>query len=475
MHCEIVLARAISQVLPILPILILPPSPTSKPQKTSALSNAVTLQLDSAGVRWLPISAFDRRESRSPPRTGSIKTAEIGGGPLSMLPYDLFVQHPPSHSYPSSRDATSTPTTSFPSPTSEPTSLTSSQELPPLSPTFTTTSSCRSSSSRASSTRSLSPSSDVRNTANLHRLTLLDLHRLRRILHSDLSPGKLRRARAETFVEWREIEVSARGIVPISIEALPQEWQEKGIEKEETDRVERRALDFSKRVAERRKSLIDAASSNRHEDEEEVEDDEDVLDMSDDEGVSDRRQSRSTTQDPTTPKPCYRHLPTSFAPLATPTPESSRGSSSDSSSSPDKPTPATPWNSTARPPSPSYFPPYPRAPLSSSILSIPSVATSQSEGSSIALLRTSDPFHLPSLLHLVGLNLRLALFRPSEPAQDFGSECPSTQPSNLGRGKGSWRKGFAVFGLVFAAGVVAGIQVVDRLDRAGGVGVLSNR
>ncbi|GAA5884182.1 hypothetical protein JCM16303_005957 [Sporobolomyces ruberrimus] len=494
--CEVALSRSVSQILPILPVLLLPPSPTSKPQKTSALSHAVVQQLDSAGVRWVPIESLDdRRESRAPPRHSSGKPADICGGSISMLPHDLFVQHPPSQSFRaySNRELASTPTTSFPSPNSEPTSLTSSQELPPFSPTFTTASSSyRSSSSRGSSTRSLSPSSTTgRNTANLHHLTLLDLHRLRRILHSSSSPNKVRRVRAETFLEWREVEVAARGVEPVPIESMPKEWDEKAVVvDEDTGRYGRRGLDFSKRVAERRKALgcasIGEVRAESGLDEEVSEDDGDVLDMRDEEDEEKGgRRSMSTSQDPTTPKPCFRHLPpsSSLAPILTPTPASSDSSSSSPTSS-DKSTSSAPWNLSNRSPSPSYFPPFPAAPLSASIVSLPSTSSSalsesSSNNSSMLLLRTYDPFHFPSLLHLVGLNLRLALSRPSvspEGSQSVDLSGEEETPvrnsskklnSSFGASKGWWRT-IAMFSVVFAAGVVAGIQVVDQIERAGG-------
>ncbi|GAA5993105.1 hypothetical protein JCM5350_007218 [Sporobolomyces pararoseus] len=497
--CEVAIARSISHLLPILPVLILPPSPTSKPQKTTALSNAVIQQLESAGVRWLPVGDLDRRESKSPTRRGSSKQNEIGGGPLTMLPHDLFVQHPPSEtqSVSSHRDHSSTPTTSFPSPTSEPTSLTSSQELPPLSPTFTSASSYyRTSSSRASSARSLSPSSTTgRNTANLHHLTLLDLHRLRRILHAEGVSTKIRRARTLTFLEWRDVEVAARGIEMVAVESLPREWEEKAVEWPELAQFGRRGLDFSKRVAERRKTLGCKQKGRVVKERDmlqnpEEQDDGDVLDMDEEaqEEEPGRRPSFSTTlQDPTTPKPCFRHLPSSsssFAPLSTPTPTFSNVSSASSSS---ESSPSNKSGSSARSPSPSYFPPFPVAPLSASLVSIPSTtdrsdhagsasssSSSTTSNVSISLMKPCNPFHFPSFLHLVGLNLRLALFHPvssgDSPRSINEQKQVDTSSRNSTGGKasqeGPWWKTIAVFSVVFAAGVVAGVQVVERLDRS---------
>ncbi|GAA5940049.1 uncharacterized protein JCM15063_001685 [Sporobolomyces koalae] len=467
--CEIAVASAISPILPILPILILPPAPTSKPQKTSALSHAVIQQLDSAGVRWLSILSLDRRESRSPPRTGCTKAAEICGGPLTMLPHDLFVQHSPVH--PVSRDPSSGQTSSFPSPSSGPTSLTSSQELPPLSPTFTSFTASDRSSSRASSIRSLSPISTGRNTANLHRLTLQDLYRLRRILHSTDSPLKLRRARAETFLEWRDVEIAARGLEPRRLEDLPQTWAERPIASQEVQVSERRGLDFSKRVAERRKELGVAAEANdeiSHQLEDD-DDDGDVLDMDEaDKWSKNRRFSipGPYLQDPTTPKPSCRHLAnTCSASIETVAPALSDSSSSSSASSRSLARSAQAASCAARSPSPSYFPYFPPAPLSSSIGSLSS--SSDASNSSLLILRSSDPFHFPSLLHLVGLNLRLALFRPLEDERCPHPTEPNADDLRASSGRTWWRS-FAMFTVVFAAGVVAGIQAVDRFERSGG-------
>ncbi|GAA5924649.1 hypothetical protein JCM1841_006376 [Sporobolomyces salmonicolor] len=496
---ELALARPISHLLPIFPVLILPPSPTSKPQKTTALSNAVTQQLDSAGVRWLSAFAFERRSDRSPPRR-AMRKRSIGGGPLYMLPHDLFVQHPPIHPHVHPAPSSSHPTTSAPSPSSEPgaLSLSSSQELLlPPSPTLTTTSSLRSS-SRASSTRSSSPAG--------HHSTLLDLHRLRRLMYSIVSPAKLRKARAITFLEWREVEVAARGCEVQEVERLPESWKERrfeGVESE--DDLEgggsggRRALDFSKRVAERRKALrAKEAVAGRSRTTVNEANDEDVLDETDDDeadaqsggGATGRR--RSSFADPATPKCAQRLLPV-FSSI-------SNSTSSSASTSPKEALQADDEFD------PGYFPPYPAVSLRPSSISPPPSSlppdnglsssaavseTSSSLASSLLVLRGTDPFYLPSLLHLVGLNLRLALFHPASSASRAGSRWPrkdtlaSRDAGRLermdgGPGEGkdkiarssaaSWWRTATIMGFVFTAGIVVGVQVSEAMRGGRGAG-----
>ncbi|GAA6062202.1 hypothetical protein JCM10212_006483 [Sporobolomyces blumeae] len=575
---ELASARTVSHLVPILPVLVLPPSPTSKPQKTTALSNAMMQQLDSAGVQWIAMSAFEPSQNESGPRSSPQrsqrdrrKLSGLGGGPLTMLPNDLFVQHPLTH--PSLRNLTSSvstpfssassfPPTSYPSPTSDgPRSLTSSQELlPPFSPTFTDRSDDSNAadrrgfdSSRTSSIWSDSPSSrtraDERRRAGRSRdgrrgtePTMQDLNRLSRVLsgvidddpeqdgeravQGGLGPSStsrdvrsiFRRIRALSFLEWREVEVAARGIEPTSVESLPIEWQEKEVGKVEglggeQGKGVRRALDFSKRVAERRSILKGRRSprpdrrsvEDRFEDE--VDREADVLDNSSDEddrgepgGIAlDRRTTlgnSSSSQEPTTPKPGFRYLPTnSAAPLSTPTPTSSSNASSGSGSDG---SPSSGSNSSNRrhedPDSlstSSYFPPYPPLPpLSASTVSIPSSSSTtdaSASSASLLMMRSSDPFHFPALLHLVGLNLRLALFPFSTAALRQRQEPASLRPvdetdrsdskradssgplrsTGCGHGKHpvhhrrSWWTTIAVVGIVFVTGVTVGVHLVD--------------
>ncbi|GAA5819981.1 hypothetical protein JCM11491_000643 [Sporobolomyces phaffii] len=570
---EISFARLVSHLVPILPVLVLPPAPTAKPQKTTALSHAVVEQLDSAGVRWLSVESLDRRESRSPPRHGAHKSttmsSETGGGPLSMLPHDLFVARAPSSRSCSSSsyccDLVHAPATT------EPTSLTSSQELVPPGPLSPTSGP---SSSRASSTRSLSPSSVAsrrrrrrqRHTsspassaaaaartggggggANVHPLTLLDLDRLRRILDAPGTAQKLARSRAVTFLEWREVEVAARGHEQVGLDALDAAWGEQVVAIEGAERSGgRRGLDFSRRVAERRKLLCQSRDPRRNEEDYErrgddapdvkrTEADGEGVDTQDDDGERERRPSLSSTlRDPTTPKPGVprQHLvaagggPSSSrgAPTSTSTSiPSSRSSawspssgSVDSSGGRSRPSPARAARSPAPPPG-SYFPPFgPSAPSRSSSPR-PTVSPTPTEsGSTLVGFHAGDPFHFPSLLHLVGLNLRLAVFHTStlpdgdvgdhdderqsdeEEGDDLGdSEAdekelvarsgtldrhrPSTGDQRKEcyhhhhhdddddaerRQQQGWWRTLAVVGVVFTAGVVAGIRLVDYLDPA---------
>lgn len=77
----------------------------------------------------------------------------------------------------------------------------------------------------------------------------------------------------------------------------------------------------------------------------------------------------------------------------------------------------------------------------------------QDDGSPDLLSSISpDPFHLPSLLHLVGLNLRLSLLPP--PVLAAGAKA---------RGAGAWLGTAVLFSAIFLAGVACGS------GRAGGL------
>ncbi|BGP15796.1 hypothetical protein JCM10213v2_003785 [Rhodosporidiobolus nylandii] len=493
---ELAVARPLSHLIPLHPVLILPLSPTGKPQKTSALEAAVKEQLDTAGVRWLPAVPLGGRRGQ--------KTASG----LYMLPADLFRHHPPTgpSSAHSSSSGGSAPvsggSTHASSPYSEgPASLTSSQELPPpVSPTFTASSSAgfrsSSASSRASSRSSShhrSPLSHSRSRSRHDRRaehkeqysdSLASLYSLQGLLHSPEAPAQLRRERAKQFCEWREVEVAARGAVMGRVKDLPEAWGESALEVEEG----RREVDYSRRVAERRAALatspsrISPASAERQS---AFQDDADVLADSDDEAdegfgspVSSERYERGrsstarnsfslSSMDPTTPRVSHRTLP----PLGVTALDGSGY-----------------FPSFPPPPSTSSAPPS-EDPLATSFVSASSsgvdssaAASSASTASSILFLpgASSDPFHLPSLLHLVGLNLRLAVLSPSfaspplsPTASVSGSGSEEKKPRAAAeRASGwSWARTAAVFGLVFAAGVVVGVQAASVADgRAGDAG-----
>ncbi|BGP39729.1 hypothetical protein JCM10450v2_003698 [Rhodotorula kratochvilovae] len=485
---EIAVARPVSHVLPVFPVLVLPPSPTGKPQKTTALSQAVQEQLDTAGVRWLPALSLPRSPAAS------------GAGPLYMLPHDLFVQH--AHAPP--HVASSTASTHASSPASEdaPTSLSSSTEfVPPHHPSSAYTSSAPSSiagtpphpaaarslsaSSRAgsSSSRSSSPprrahtrhaslsslaSASSRSGASASAsaassTSLADLRRLQAAVHHPSAAAHLRRSRARAFLEWREVEIAASSasfaLGTDTAWDLLAAWGETALSAEEGARGGRRALDFSKRVAERRRALSLRGDGHGRAHAAEEDDHGDVLaasdDDDDDQGEEVARASFAT--DPMTPR-CGSSRPL-HSPLAA-----------------------------RRAPAPaavdSYFPPQPGSDaLSSSVASLSSTSASSSGGAgSVLVLPSADPFHLPSLLHLVGLNLRLAVFAPSLTSSPAASVAPSsssqsqsrreksTAPAPMARqnapGWGWWRAA-AVVGLVFAAGVGVGALVVDATSAGG--------
>ena len=184
----------ISQLLPLFPVLLLPPPPTSKPQKTAALVHAVSQQLTSAGVRW----------------TSAFGTLEDGKrSPIYVLPSEVFAH----------RDGGESSGTS---------SLASSLELPPQSLSF--------------SARSASPAPPSG-----------DLGRLRSLVRTSSAREQIRRNKTIAFLEWREIEVAATGGMLLEINNLPSDWAEKAYE--EGEKKAQLHLDFSRRVAERRTML----------------------------------------------------------------------------------------------------------------------------------------------------------------------------------------------------------------------------
>ncbi|GAA5885658.1 hypothetical protein JCM6882_007515 [Rhodosporidiobolus microsporus] len=559
---EIVLARPLSHLIPLYPILILPASPTGKPQKTYALEQAVQEQLEKAGVRWVRRLPHKDCEGRKGPR------AE-----LSLLPHDLFVHHPPAHAHStvpstfptapasatssssSGGEGVSAPTsagsTQASSPATEdaprtrsggPTSLTASQELPsgpttPHSPALTGVSSSfrslsssftgaslpsSSSSARSASLASSRSSSHHRRTSSRHRsrshrdqhrqqeqrnsTSLHSLYALQALIHSPSAPAELRRERARQFIEWREVEVAARGARVGAVEDLPREWEEKAMRSKGEDEQGggRREIDFSKRVAERRRALGAGGVAAASRAEKVEHDDDDVLASSSDEDEGDEEAeddpsaghsyvggtarnsfsysyTSAASMDPTTPRVSHRPL-AAFSAFddagVDPAASSSNGTGS------------------------GYFPPFPPPPSSDDAPHLSASFTSSSgsggtfstfsgpssamAASSILLLplAASDPFHLPSLLHLVGLNLRLAVFSPSFSAaqsphasamwewQDAQREQREGEPrrerekgaggrGKVGGGWGTWIGAAAVVGLVFAAGVAVGAQAGD--------------
>ncbi|KAI5480010.1 hypothetical protein MNV49_001975 [Pseudohyphozyma bogoriensis] len=328
---EVGLARTVSHVLPIFPILILPPSPTSRPQKTGALVQAVCAQLTSAGVRWT--SAFETLGDNNK------------FSPLYMLPSTLFNE-----------------TDNGGAGSSGPPSLSSSQELHPPSPTF--------------STRSASPVSKG------------DLLRLQTLVSSHGCRERIHRNRVIAFLEWREVELAARGLSFSEVKALRHDALIN-----EGERLQQLGVDFSKRVAERR-AILWPAGRPANESYELTRDGSRgrpaSCSPSPDPYVAD-----SFLTDPTTPRCAQRPLPLSS--------ESSADSFYVQQTMADKG---------------SYF---------------ANSATSSIYGGESLLLPMADPFHLPSLLHLVGLNLRLHLL-----------PLPNTTETKERRGLGGW-VGTAVF------------------------------
>ncbi|KPV75283.1 uncharacterized protein RHOBADRAFT_49653 [Rhodotorula graminis WP1] len=517
---EIALARPVSHVLPVLPVLVLPPSPTGKPQKTAALSQAVQEQLNTAGVRWAPALVLPRSPA-----------AAAGGGasPLYMLPHDLFVQHDGDdveeqrrvpHHVPS---VTSMPASSPESEDAPPSSLSSSQEFVthldhraetssyytsagssiagdhrerefgrPSSSATAARGAARSlsASSRAGSTSSRSSSPRRHGHGHGQALTRSATHRPRTLSLSS-SASSSAGAPPSAFLEWREVEVAARASSGSSaredsVVELPEVWGERVLDDvEEGGGTGRRMLDFSRRVAERRRVLGRRAACGTRGAVHEDGDDGDVLAASDDEGehVGERDTgAASFATEPMTPRCAHRPLLSPITTRSAPVPTDSYF-----------PAVAASTSSTS-----------PVDPLALSTHSLaPSTTNSTSSGapssalaaSSVLVLPSADPFHLPSLLHLVGLNLRLAVFAPSfasASASSTGSATSlsaSSSPSaassprrsarsekreaawaiekeNGGATQGAprpwaWWRTAGVVGLVFAAGVAVGTVVAS--------------
>ncbi|BGP31724.1 hypothetical protein JCM10296v2_003498 [Rhodotorula toruloides] len=500
--CEIALARPISHLIPLLPVLILPPSPTGKPQRTTALSQAVQDQLDSAGIRWVP--------ARPSPRG----RANVGGA-LYMLPGDLFARHdaqdfvddaprssptseggPPSSSSLSSSQELLPPSQISSAPPSTAGEASGARSLAASAPSSTRSS--ESLSSRSSSHRRYPPTS-LFSTSDALSSSLADLTRLQHLLHAPSSPDYLRKERARAFVEWREVEVAARGITVRGVETLPVEWgeetvrwtsgEESGGEGEGQRGGKRTELEFSKRVAVRRQTLSRRTTSaplTAGPGQSGVDDDGDVLAASDDEEAHDSPAAKhhdslgtSFTNDPLTPRCVTRDLPVPLASMATVVlgaETSPTGGDANEGYFPRYSSPS---------PARSHTAPHLDNVLESSTSSLQS---SNASGASILVLPSSDPFHLPSLLHLVGLNLRLSIFAPAlSPATSSGTASSLDSASEddassqreerrekrqASRGGWGWLRTTAVLSLVFAAGVAVGTQIAAAVDGGGGGGGL---
>ena len=320
--------------------------PSPTAKRTSALVHAVSEQLTLAGVGWT--AAFDS----SPAHSNKV-------APLFVLPFDLF-----RHSQELDLDLSDGQS-----------SLGSSQELVPPSPACFPPS---------PSSRSASPA------------VVGDLHRLRTMVSTAKAQERLRTVRVAGFLGWRELELAARGCEGAAVGALPREWGEgpvAGARGWDEKNAGRRELDFSKRVAERRASfqlrayptadfsasaLFGSSSLNEGTVHGSVSfgRPRSPRSPSFDSDASSLRRS----VDPTTPRCAQAALP------ALSPDESSRGSRRADEE-------AGVWLVQAD----SYF-------------GRSHDLERQGSGATARVgVQGVDPFHLPSLLHLVGLNLRLAL------------------------------------------------------------------
>lgn len=177
-----------------------------------------------------------------------------------------------------------------------------------------------------------------------------DLGRLTSLVSSPLLREKIKNNFITSFLEWREIDSAAKGVQFWRIDELPREWSEAPLDEGEKEQW---GLDFSKRVAERRKVRSEQGSSIPL-----------GQQFKEDTFFSSEAMRRSNTE---------------MGPRAT--------------------IPLDP------------FPP----------TDAPLLPTHNDHCTDSVLSQSIDPFHLPSLLHLVGLNLRLTLLpRQSDNGrQDF--------------------------------------------------------
>ena len=385
---EIILARAISHVLPLLPILLLPPS--SKPQKTHVLVSAVSDQLTVQGVRWIPASIVARKYTEK-------------DRPLFLLPHSLFSQsRRPRESYPSSASGFS--------------SMTSSLELPPLP---------------------FSPAS--KSPSPTHRDDSIDLSRLQDLGSTASSRELLKRQKTRSFLDWREVELASRGERIWTLDELPLEWRE--VAMSDGEKEKERSLRFSQRVAERRswrleRTRTEGLANDRCRD----------LSIDDAEEVEDEaayakdRRASSTYTDPTTPL---------CRPLPLDTFCSHSASRCSSSSLSDNPSDSLNF---------SYFPTVQSTSVphfASDKYSVSHDGLEQVDRRGKEMVHPDDPFHFPSLLHLVGLNLRMSLLPTSAYSR---SEQHGLGFSSVDGGGSTlrWVGTVAICSAVFLAGMLSG-------------------
>ncbi|SCV67485.1 BQ2448_5096 [Microbotryum intermedium] len=455
---EIALARILSQIIPVFPILVLPPAPASiRPQKTTALVEAVVAQLDWAGVRWT--AALDHQIG------GSVRaraTTKRGPSPLYLLPHELFTEK-------AFQDLNA------------PTSATDGTAPP--SPTFTASSSNGSAPDGSSSgSRSSSPAT-----------TTGDLARLRTLVGTAGMRDRIRRANALAFLDWREIEIAAVGETKaaspasdegacdganLNHEALNNDTD--SLPTRQDVKARRDSLDFSRRVAERRlllktvgkgaltatrpspswvdlgvtTELLGALRRSTHEEATRRDPMTDSVSSlgSSNEGPS-KAPASSSILEPDTPKCVSRSLPDSISPTGR---SHSNTLELGTASSQRDPTFVAPTS--------------PARAMSAAGASRTNAFVSDQ------LPSPFDPFHLPSLLHLVGLNLRLSLMPwpmqasqlPSEDVEKHSSSARHSHgyPSSASVGVRSWMSTAVIVGAVFLAGFFCGMGVSTPLANA---------
>ena len=308
--------------------------------------------------------------------------------------------------------------------------------------------------------------------------SLADLKRLQFILHDPSLSDTLHQLAALVFLEWREVEIAAAAAAVANGSSrelstaepradLPSEWGETLLEDErgasrDMGTNTRKALDFSRRVAERRRALQASAPATQSRGIADLEQTETETQEDEAEGApitaSTTRESTTSSAywtDPTTPRCIQRGLPSFAGGVGGATTVDRAGGGE--GYFPSTSNAGVPWLDSA-----SEF-----ASPSTEEVEQPTSAPRPLSPTSLVYLSPADPFHLPSLVHLVGLNLRLA-FDPAAGLARSASSSAATDAEAAGEEVAkstsvwSWWRTAATVGLVFAAGVAIGAHVISR-------------
>lgn len=286
--------------------------------------------------------------------------------------------------------------------------------------------------------------------------SLADLKRLQAILQHPDSPTTLRRLAVQTFLEWRDIEIAAHGGPLLdSLVTIPATWGEQlledgdeGVRPRSGRSGKRLRLDFSKQAAERRR-ILQASSRDALRDPREVltynggfrpetGEPEDTTEGAPITATTTRESTLTASYwtDPTTPRCMQRALPR-------PTLSGSPSISESYFPANGAPWATSPSRADDQPAAVAH--PRPGSPT-------PKIAAQ------LLHLSSADPFHLPSLIRLVGLNLRLVFGSAS--VLPVTSAVHTKDEASAATTNVTWWRTLATVGLVFATGMALGARVL---------------